>query len=69
MTSKAPVPPPGQYIIIAGTILGIIAGCALIFVSPIKGAIPGAFFGIGGAVAGVLISRPIALAVNKRLNK
>lgn len=59
------IPPPGQYVIIAGAILGIIAGSVAVVVGPIKGMIPGAFFGMGGAVLGVLIARPIALAVNK----
>ena len=69
MSSKSQIPPPGQYILIAGAILGIVAGCALLWVSPIKGAIPGAFLGLGGAVLGTLIARPIALAVTGRIKK
>ncbi len=61
MSKQSEIPPPGQYILIARGILGIVVGVAAIFVSPIKGAIPGALFGVGGAVLGTLIARPIAL--------
>jgi hypothetical protein len=69
MADNATIPPPGQYILVAGAVLGIMLGCALIFISPIQGMIPGAFFGVGGAAVGTLIARPIALAVNKRQKK
>ncbi|MFT7641088.1 MAG: hypothetical protein ACI9G1_002832 [Pirellulaceae bacterium] len=66
MKKKNEIPPPGQYVLIAGAIIGIIVGIAALSVSPITGAIPGALFGMGGAILGALIARPIALAVNKR---
>ena len=62
------LPPAGQGIVTAGSVIGIVLGCAAIFVSPIKGMIPGALFGIGGAVLGALIGRGIAVAVFGKKN-
>ena len=58
--------PAGRVIVCLGAALGLLAGCAAIFLLPVSGLLPGILFGMGGPVLGIAIARPIAYALTRR---
>ena len=64
--NKKQVSKTGQTITMVGSIVGIAAALVLMNVLKISGALPGALFGMGGAVVGSLIAMPIAYLVSKK---
>jgi hypothetical protein len=58
--------PAGRAIVGLGGALGLLAGCAAIFLLPVHGLIPGILLGMGGPVLGIAVARPIARAVTRR---
>jgi hypothetical protein len=58
--------PAGQVLVGVGGALGLLAGCAAIFLLPVHGIIPGALLGMGGPVLGIAVARPIARALTRK---
>jgi hypothetical protein len=58
--------PAGQAIVFAGALLGLVVACAVIFLVPVNGIIPGILLVMGGPALGIAIARPLALAITKR---
>jgi len=66
MENKDNLPPIGQAIVTGGALLGLVGACALIFLVPINGIIPGMLLGMGGPILGIAVARPIAVLLTRR---